>query len=195
MIVLRNKLFAKLIDKDKDGDYDIDDVKLQYKDWRQKRTGYPNQALIGTLAATGLSAYGGSKLAEDMAYKKSAKTIETASKNIAIKKAKESIGKLDSKGRVVTSEDVMNLFKDPKRANKFIRKHGEIDKVSKIVSDKLSKKMKGIKTKGAIIAGAPILATGLVLSAREQGKRDKFNNNPKKLEVGYVKLIDKKKKR
>lgn len=192
MIILRNKLFA-LVDKDKDGDYDFDDVKLQYKDWRQNRTGYPNQVLIGTAGLTGLSAYGGSKLAENIATKKAVKEVEKKAKENAIRKAKESIGKVDSKGRKITSEDIKRLFKDPIRAEKFIKKHGDLDRVGKEVSNKLSKKLKGIKTKGAIATGVPVLATGLILSAREQNIKDKFNNNPKKLEIGYVNLVNKKK--
>lgn len=193
MIILRNKLFSKLIDKD--GDYDLDDVKIQYKDWRQNRTGYPNQVLVGTVAGTGLAALGGSKLAENIATKKATKEVETRVKDRAIKVAKDQIGKLKKDGKKITIEDVKNLFKDPDRSSKFIKKWGDMDKISKEVSDKLSKNMKGIKRKGAIAAGVPVLLGGLALSAREQGIKDKFNNNPKKLEVGYVNLVNKKKKK
>lgn len=46
-----------------------------------------------------------------------------------------------------------------------------------------------------MIAGIPVLAGGLALTAYESNKRDKFLNNPKKLEVGYVKLVNKKRKK
>lgn len=134
-MILKRKIFALFRDMDDDGDYDYEDAKLQYKDWKKSRKGYPMVAsIIGSLGTAG-AAYGGAKLAESRATKKSAKEVEKAAKKVAIEKAKSQIGKTNSKGKKITAEDVKKLFKDPKRADKFIRKHGEIDKLSKAASE------------------------------------------------------------
>lgn len=196
MIILRkNKSFSIFKDKDNDGDYDLDDAKIQYNEWRQKRTGYPNVALSGTVAATALSGYGGAKYAERKATNQIADQVRKASVEIAKRKAKATIGKTTKDGRTVTAKDVENLFKDPKRAEDFIKKHGETDKILRRIQRTADRKIKNARTKGALIAGIPVLAGGLALTAYESNKRDKFLNNPKKLEVGYIKLVEKKKKK
>lgn len=194
-MILKRKIFALFRDMDDDGDYDYEDAKLQYKDWVKSRKGYPGVALtVGSLGTAG-AAYGGAKLAESRATKKSAKGVEKAAKKVAIEKAKSQIGKTNSKGKKITAEDVKKLFKDSKRADKFIRKHGEIDKLSKAASEKLAKKMKGIKTKGAVIAGALPLVGTVALAAREADKNEDLKYGPKRIEVGQVRLVQKKKKK
>ena len=195
MIILRNKSFSIFKDKDKDGDYDLEDAKIQYNEWRQKRTGYPNVAGVGTVAGTALAAYGGSKYAEKREINKIADEVREASVKVAKEKAKASIGKKAKDGSIVTAEDVEKLFKDKKRAEKFIQKHGETERILRKFQKTADKRLKNAKTKGALVAGIPVLAGGLALTAYESNKRDKFLNNPKKLEVGYVKLVDKKKKK
>lgn len=194
-MILKRKIFALFRDMDDDGDYDYEDAKLQYKDWKKSRKGYPKAAsIIGALGTAG-AAYGGSKVAESRAIKKSAKTIEKTAKKIAVEKAKAMVGKTSSNGKKITAEDIKKLFKDPKRAEKFIRRHGEIDKVSKVVTDKLNKNMKRIKTKGAIIAGALPLVGTVALAAREADKNEDLKYGPRRVEVGQVKLVQKKKKK
>lgn len=193
-MIIRRKSFSIFKDKDKDGDYDFEDAKIQYKEWRQKRTGYPNVAALGTAATTSLAAYGGAKYAEKKVTDSIADSVRKASIKVAKEKAKSSIGKKTRDGKIVTAQDVENLFKDPERAERFIKKHGETDKILRRIQKTADNKVKSAKIKGALIAGIPVLASGLALTAYESNKRDKFLNNPKKLEVGYVKLVNKKKK-
>ena len=195
MIILRNKSFSIFKDKDEDGDYDLEDAKIQYNEWRQKRTGYPAVAAVGTTIGTGLAAYGGSKYAENKEANKIANEIRNASIKVAKEKAKAAIGKKSRDGSIVTAEDVEKLFKDKKKAEKFIQNHGETEKILRRFQKTADRRLKNAKTKGALIAGIPVIAGGLALTAYESNKRDKFLNNPKKLEVGYVKLVNKKRKK
>lgn len=55
--------------------------------------------------------------------------------------------------------------------------------------------MKRIKTKGAIIAGVLPLVGTVALAAREVDKNDDLKYGPKRVEVGQVKLVQKKKKK
>ena len=55
--------------------------------------------------------------------------------------------------------------------------------------------MKRIKTKGAIIAGLPVLMGGLAAVGNEEYKNYLFKYGPRRVEVGQVKLVQKKKKK
>lgn len=55
--------------------------------------------------------------------------------------------------------------------------------------------MKGIKTKGAVIAGLPVLMGGLAAVGNEEYKNYLFKYGPKRIEVGQVRLVQKKKKK
>ena len=185
-MILKRKIFAKS---------EKEEVEFDYGKWNRPRVGFPKEvAVLGALGTAG-AAYGGSKIAENRAVKKSVKTIEKTAKKIAIEKAKAMVGKTSSNGKKITAEDIKKLFKDPKRVEKFIRRHGEIDKVSKVVTDKLNKNMKKIKTKGAIIAGLPVLMGSLAAVGNEEYKNYLFKYGPRRVEVGQVKLVQKKKKK
>lgn len=130
-MILKRKIFALFRDMDDDGDYDYEDAKLQYKDWRKSRKGYPGVALtVGGLGTAG-AAYGGSKFAENRAIKKSAKTIEKTAKKIAVEKAKAMVGKTNSNGKKITAEDIKNYLK--------------IQKEQKNLSEDMEKLIKSLK--------------------------------------------------
>ena len=198
-MILKRKIFALFRDMDDDGDYDYEDAKLQYKDWVKSRKGYPMAAsIIGSLGTAG-AAYGGSKLAENRATKKSAKEIMSKTKQAALKNLKAQIGKKTSDGKVIKAEQVKKVFenaaKGKKKALDLVKKAGGFEKINKEVTDKLAKNMKGIKTKGAIIAGALPLVGTVALAAREADKNEDLKYGPKRIEVGQVRLVQKKKKK
>lgn len=190
MIVIKRKIFSIFEDKDKDGDYDVEDVKLQYKDWRQKRTGHPTAAAIIGSGVTAGAAYGGMKAGEKIATKKITKENLNKAKKVLIDKVKSEVKK-----GTVTKEQATKALKDPKKLTKLITKHGNLEQITKESAKTAGKRIKKAKIVGGIAAGLAPLAGTIAASINESEKRDKFLNNPKRMEVGYVKLVNKKKKK
>ena len=187
MILLKRKLYSKK-------DEEKEEVEFDYGKWNRPRVGFPGEvAVLGALGTAG-AAYGGSKIAEKRAIKKAAKDTMKEATKVAMKKAMKVVGQTGKNGNVIKKEDVLKAFKNPEKATKLIQKYGEMDRVGKAVSDNLNKNMKKIKGRGAMIAGLPVLGLTLAGITDQEYKRLLFKYGPRRVEVGQVKLTQKKKK-
>lgn len=189
MIILKRKIFGFIKDKDNDGDVDFEDAKLQYKDWDKARIGFPGVAATGTVIGTGLASYGGYKAGEAYMNNKISKEVIKKSKKELINKINESIKKGE-----ITKEAAKKALSNKSMLPKLLKKYGNMDNIIK-ESSKLAKgRIKKSKTVGALLAGTVPLVGGAMLTANEENKNLKFKYGPKRVEVGYVKLVQKKNK-
>ena len=130
------------------------------------------------------------KAGEKIATKKITKENLNKAKKVLIDKVRNEVKK-----GTVTKEQATKALKDPKKLTKLITKHGNLEQITKESAKTAGKRIKKAKIIGGIAAGLAPLAGTIAASINESEKRDKFLNNPKRMEVGYVKLVNKKKKK
>lgn len=187
-MILKRKAFSLIKDKNNDGSIDFEDAKIQYSDWDKARIGYPGIAATGTLLGTGISAYGGYKAGESFMEKKIAKeNIKKAKKNLI-----EEVNKQIKSGRL-TKDQAKKALSNKEKLPELLKKYGNLDKIVKETSKSAKNRIKKSKVTGALLASSVPLLGGALLTANEENKNLKFKYGPRRVEVGYVKLVQKKK--
>lgn len=189
-MILKRKVYSFFKDKDGDGEYDFEDIKLQYKDWIKPQFGHPKAAAVLGAGVTGAASYGGVKAGENYMNKKIVNETLKKSKKALIDKINVLI-----KSGAITKDQAKKALSNPEKLGNLLKNHGNLDDIIMKASKTAEPRIKKAKIIGGIAAGIVPLAGTLGAVVREQEKVDRLMYGPKKLEVGQVKLVQKSKKK
>lgn len=191
MIVLRNKNFSVENDKYK---YKDSESERFSKEWRERHTGHPHVATALTLGGATGAGFGGYQLGKKLKSKSILKKSIKESKEGLEKAIRSTLGKIRSNGKIISAKDIEATLKDKATFGlENLKKKGNLDRITRHNMRAGKKSIAKAGRYGSAIAASAALLPGLALIAQQEEKRDRFLNNPKKVEVGYVKLKDKKK--
>lgn len=190
MILLKRKLYSIFKDKDDDGDWDLKDIQIQIDEWRKPKFGHPKAAFGIGAGVTGLAAYGGVKAGENIMNHKLAKESVSKAKKVLLDKVNNEIKK-----GTITKEQAKKALSNPEKLKKLLTKFGNLDRIVDETSRTAKPRMKKAKIIGGVAAGLAPLAGTLYVANKEQEKEDLMKFGPKKIEVGHVNLVQKKKKK
>lgn len=159
-------------------------------EWRRPKFGHPKAALGIGAGVTGLAAYGGVKAGENIMNRKLAKESVSKAKKVLLDKVNNEIKK-----GTITKEQAKKALSNPEKLKKLLTKFGNLDRIIDETSRTAKPRIKKAKILGGVAAGLAPLAGTLYVANKEQEKEDLMKFGPKKIEVGHVNLVQKKKKK
>lgn len=185
-MIIKRKIFSK-------NKKEKEEVEFDYGKWNRPRVGFPKEVGILGAGLTAGAAYGGVKAGEKHVTKKVTKENIEAAKKVLVDKVKKSNEAAKKTGGKVISQE--QLSKALKNKGKFLlEKHGNLREITSKSSKLAKERIKKGKIIGGLVAGIPVGLATLGAVGNEEYKNYLFKYGPRKVEVGQVKLVNKKKK-